>query len=79
MADPDSSTKRLDAAIARLETAVEKRGGGVELAGAAQQRLEKELAELRTDFEHLRETSSGVSAQLDATIGRLKGVLGDGV
>ena len=53
MADLDSSTKRLDAAIARLEAAAEKRGGAGGLAGAEQQRLEKELMKKQKERDEL--------------------------
>jgi predicted nucleic acid-binding Zn-ribbon protein len=78
MSDIDSSTKRLDAAVARLAAAAEKRGEAVALATADRTRLERELAALRSDFDRLRETSAGVSQRLDTAIGRLKMVLGEG-
>lgn len=77
MSDIESSTKRLDKAVARLETAAARRGERLDLADADRARLEKELAALRADFGRLRETSSSVSARLDAAIGRLRTVLGD--
>lgn len=77
MSDIDSSTKRLDAAVARLAAAAEKRSKAAGFAAADRARLEAELATLRADFDKLRETSSGVSARLDSAIGRLRTVLGD--
>lgn len=75
MDDLDNSAKRLDAALLRLETAVGKRSVGVELGDEEQERLSGELAELRSDFERLKETSSDVSDRLASTIGRLKVML----
>lgn len=77
MSDIDSSTKRLGAAVARLEAAAQKRGKAVELAEADRARLEQELAALRADFDKLRETSSGVSERLDSAIGKLRTVIGE--
>jgi hypothetical protein len=70
MSDIESSTRRLDAAVARLEAALAQNGGAGSQAAA-------DLAALRRDFDSLRDTASGVSARLDTAIGRLKIVLGD--
>ena len=77
MSDLDSSAKRFDAAMTRLEAAVEKRGERIAVAESDRKRVERELAALRADLARMRKASSGVSARLDTVIGRLKTALGD--
>ncbi len=69
----DEATERLNAAIERLERALDARpaGGGGEEAEA----LRSELAESRDQCAALREGSATASARLDAVISRLKHVL----
>jgi hypothetical protein len=63
--------ERLDAAIARLETAVEAHA---RRSSEERESLNAALQELRSDHAALQSEARTVAARLDAVIGRLKSV-----
>ena len=63
---------QLDAAIERLETAVEKRLGRDR---AERERLNEELKGLRQNHVTLQSEARTVSGRLDSAIGRLRSIL----
>ncbi len=77
MSAPDEVNRRLDAALTRLESAIETRLAAQESAAADAERtkLEQEMAAVRNECTHLKETSAAVSQRLDAAIGKIKGIL----
>jgi len=80
MSKLNDANVRLDAALARLEAAVTTRReaeGQAVGAVADNKRLQDELAQLRTDFVALQETSGTVSSRLDDAIGRLRNMLAE--
>jgi len=80
MSKLNDANERLDAALARLETAVTTRradDGQADDAAADNARLQGELTQLRADFVTLQETSGTVSSRLDDAIGRLRNMLAE--
>ena len=78
MSKLNQANDRLDAAMARLEKAVEARRADAPGASDAPQQneeLQGELDKLRADFATLRDTSGTVSSRLDAAIGRLRNMI----
>jgi len=75
--DPTASMQhaksRLDAAMDRLERAIESRADKVDGQGA----VANELDAARAEIGRLKETNKVVSARLDAAIGRVKAILQD--
>jgi hypothetical protein len=67
--------ERLDAAIARLETAVD---GHAKRTLDERQSLNAALQELRKDHAALQAEARAVASRLDTVIGRLKSVAEDG-
>jgi len=67
-----NALEQLDAAIDRLETAVEKRLGRDR---AERERLNDELKGLRQNHVTLQSEARTVSSRLDAAIGRLRSIL----
>ena len=67
----DEVQQKLTAAVERLEAAYKAREDTEPAVGAVQD----ELAELKSEHDNLRETTSGVAAELDATIERLEKLL----
>jgi FtsZ-binding cell division protein ZapB len=68
----------LDQALQRLETAVDRleRASEMHLAqDADKHELERQLAEMKSENERLRDANDDIAARLDAAIGRLKNVL----
>ena len=68
----DEATERLNAAIERLERALDGRPAGDSDQAEA---LRSELAETRDQCAALRDISATASARIDAVIDRLKHVL----
>ena len=80
MAARDEADKRLDDALAKLESALQVRAAAAQKdaeAGNANAATERELTVLRADYAGLKETSGLVSQRLDDAIGRLKNMLAD--
>ncbi len=78
MSKLSDANARLDAAMARLDEAVEghrARAAQSADAGAENEQLRTQLEKLQSDFDTLRETSGTVSSRLDAAIGRLRTML----
>ncbi len=73
MAQLDRATKRLQAALDRLERAVESRAGGGGGDGEAGLRAALEAA--RQENAALQDAAGTVAARLDKTIERLKATL----
>ncbi len=67
---------RLDAAVARLEKALEQQGGSTPSASGDEVQT-RELEALRGENSRLREINETVSARLDGAIGRLNAVIGE--
>ena len=67
-----NALEQLDAAIQRLETAVEKRLGRDRVE---RERLNDELKGLRQNHVTLQSEARTVSSRLDAAIGRLRSIL----
>ena len=67
-----NALEQLDAAIDRLETAVEKRLGRDR---SERERLNEELKGLRQNHVTLQSEARTVSSRLDAAIGRLRSIL----
>ena len=67
-----NALEQLDAAIDRLETAVEKRLGRDR---AERERLNDELKGLRQNHVTLQSEARTVSSRLDSAIGRLRSIL----
>jgi len=67
-----NALEQLDAAIERLETAVEKRLGRDRVE---RERLNDELKGLRQNHVTLQSEARTVSSRLDAAIGRLRSIL----
>jgi predicted nucleic acid-binding Zn-ribbon protein len=67
-----NALEQLDAAIERLETAVEKRLGRDRVE---RERLNDELKGLRQNHVTLQSEARSVSSRLDAAIGRLRAIL----
>ena len=67
-----NALEQLDAAIDRLETAVEKRLGRDRVE---RERLNEELKGLRQNHVTLQSEARTVSSRLDAAIGRLRSIL----
>ena len=67
-----NALEQLDAAIDRLETAVDKRLGRDR---AERERLNDELKGLRQNHVTLQSEARTVSSRLDAAIGRLRSIL----
>jgi hypothetical protein len=68
----EEALARLDAAVARVERAganAKSTGTDLELAAALRQAHE--------DYAALKDKSDGAAQRLDATIGRLNGILGE--
>jgi hypothetical protein len=73
MSKIEDAALRLEAAVARLEQAVERRGVG----GAAESRqLVADLAAAKDNYAALEATTTRVASRLDATIERLNAALG---
>ncbi len=64
---------RLDLAVARLEKACAKAGG----ATAVDSAVAAELSELRRDYAALKGRADKVAERLDASIGRVRRLLGE--
>jgi hypothetical protein len=73
MSKIEDAALRLEAAVARLEQAVERRG----VDGAAESRqLVADLAAAKDNYAALEATTTRVASRLDATIERLNAALG---
>jgi len=72
MVEIAAAQARLEAAIARLESAVETRAGA---AGAGQAKLAEALSAARAEYAQLASTTEQVSERLDAVIRRLNALL----
>ncbi len=71
---------RLDSAVARLETAINRRADAAVGDGALSQpsgAILKELEGLRVENSQLKDLGETVSGRLDAAIGRLRSVIGE--
>jgi hypothetical protein len=68
----DDALARLDTAVARIDKASAKaKSSGTDLELAA------ELRQAREDYAALKGRADGAAQRLDATIGRLNGILGE--
>jgi hypothetical protein len=70
---------RIEEALARLEAAVarvERTGANAKSAGADLE-MAAELRHAREDYAALKGKTDGAAQRLDATIGRLNGILGE--
>ena len=68
----EEALARLDAAVARVErTGVNAKSAGTDMEMAA------ELRQAREDYAALKGKTDGAAQRLDATIGRLNGILGE--
>ena len=68
----EDALARLDAAVARVEKAsANAKPAGTDLELAA------ELRQAREDYAALKDRADGAALRLDATIGRLNGILGE--
>jgi len=68
----DDALARLDAAVARIDKASAKaKSSGTDLELAA------ELRQVREDYAALKGKADSAAQRLDATIGRLNGILGE--
>ncbi len=78
MSAVDDANQRLEAALSRLEVALQSRLAAQD-SGATSEReqLEQEMAAGRAQFATLKESSAAVSQRLDAAIGQLKSVLAE--
>lgn len=76
MSAVDNANQRLDAALSRLESALQTHMAARDAAGE-RVRLEQELSEVRAQFDSLKATSATVSQRLDTAIGTLKNILAD--
>jgi division protein CdvB (Snf7/Vps24/ESCRT-III family) len=74
MARLDEAQKRLNAAITRLERAVEAKAKASE---AGQAWSAQEIEALKAENDELRRASSEAGQRLDTAIERLQGVLGE--
>lgn len=80
MSADNDANRRLDAALLRLESALQARRvtqDGAAAAAAERARLEQEMTTVRNEFSSLKETSAVVSQRLDAAIGKIKGMLAE--
>jgi hypothetical protein len=68
---------RLDSAVARLETAINRRADAAAGDDALSQPSLKELEGLRVENSQLKDLGETVSGRLDAAIGRLRSVIGE--
>ncbi len=71
---------RLDSAVARLETAINRRADAAAGDDALSQpsgAILKELEGLRVENSQLKDLGETVSGRLDAAIGRLRSVIGE--
>ncbi len=68
----DSAKKRLEDAVARLETAI---AGSSGLSASDSQALQAELAEAHKENKTLAHTAGQVSARVDKAIGNIRLVL----
>ncbi len=76
----DDANLRLDAALSRLESALQTHLAAPDQASAAEAerlRLEQEMTSVRSEFANLKETSVAVSQRLDAAIGKVKNLLAE--
>ncbi len=74
MSEVETASARLSAAIDRLETVL---AAAPDASGAAERdSLRDELSTVRAEYDALVEITETVSAGLDASIGRIKAVLG---
>lgn len=74
MSRMEEALARLDAAVARIEKAsANAKSAGTDLELAA------ELRQAREDYAALKGKADGAAQRLDATIGRLNGILGSAV
>ncbi|MBE9553107.1 MAG: hypothetical protein IMF05_06575 [Proteobacteria bacterium] len=72
MSRMEEAMARLDAAVARIERA----GANAKSAGTDLE-LAAELRQAREDYAALKGKTDGAAQRLDATIGRLNGILGE--
>ena len=83
-----TATKRIDDALARLESAIENsRGSGADSESSEGQMeelrsdrdsLAGELATVRMECERLKDQKSSAATRLDGVIGRIESILGAG-
>ena len=76
----DDANRRRDAALSRLESALQTHLAAPDKATAAEAeraRLEQEMTAVRSEFANLKETSAMVSQRLDAAIGKVKNLLAE--
>ncbi|MFT5180289.1 MAG: hypothetical protein ACI8S3_000162 [Alphaproteobacteria bacterium] len=76
----DDANLRLDAALSRLEQALQTHLAAPDKASAAEaerSRLEQDMNSVRSEFASLKETSAVVSQRLDAAIGKVKNMLAE--
>jgi hypothetical protein len=76
MSKIEDAALRLEAAVARLEQAVERRGERGLDGAAASRQLVTDLAAAKDDYAALEATTTRVASRLDATIERLSAALG---
>ncbi len=74
MSQIEAAEQRLGQAVRRLETAIRAVQGG---SAQENTRLMRELADLRAQYEMVKQTAAMVSARLDTAIGKLQIVIGD--
>lgn len=77
MSTVDDASQRLDAALSRLESALDARLASQSDAAGERGQLEQEMTAVRSEFASLKETSAAVSQRLDAAIGAIKGILAE--
>ena len=79
MSSVDDANQRLDAALLRLEAALQSRleSPGKPGADGKRAQLEQEMSAVRGEFASLKETSAAVSQRLDAAIGTIRNILAE--
>jgi hypothetical protein len=76
MSKIEDAALRLEAAVARLERAIESSGDRAGDGAAESRRLVADLAAAKDDYAALEATTTRVATRLDATIERLNAALG---
>jgi hypothetical protein len=76
MSKIEDAALRLEAAVARLERAIESSGDRPGGGAAESRRLVADLAAAKDDYAALEATTTRVATRLDATIERLNAALG---
>jgi hypothetical protein len=76
MSKIEDAALRLEAAVARLERAIERRGESGGDSSAEGRQLVADLAAAKNNYAALEATTTRVASRLDATISRLNAALG---